>query len=115
MNLPLLSETLLTHSWKRSIDNNAIYGGGRVRNQLRAWELANPPPIVPEIPDLPMPGAVSNEFSRPKEGEERVVFDADSTPLDFQVFAHDELLDVGSRRGFLLPGDLLEFEYVQPP
>lgn len=32
---------------------------------------------------------------------------------DIPIFDDNELLDVGDRRGFLLPGDLVELTYVR--
>lgn len=37
--------------------------------------------------------------------------DEEETENDAPLILYDELIDVGNRRGFLLPGDLVELRY----
>ena len=52
-------------------------------------------------------------MTRPKEGDVRIesgdVIDDDN---GIALLGHEDLLDVGSKRGFLLPGDMVELMYV---
>lgn len=57
---------------------------------------------------------MSNNNTRPQPGDFRVEEDDDPDELDMPdlIFDRGDLVDVGSRRTFLLAGDLVELLYV---
>jgi len=67
--------------------------------------------MAPEPKDRPKKGDVSNNNTRPQPGDFRVEEDDDADELDL-IFDRGDLVDVGSRRTFLLAGDLVELLYV---
>jgi len=77
------------------------------------WESENSKPnYLPTINDYARPGATENYVTRPPDGDKFVSPDEGTISSDLPIFDRDELLDVGDRRGFLLPGDLVEIAYV---
>lgn len=70
--------------------------------------------MAPEPKDRPKKGDVSNNNTRPQPGDFRVEEDDDADELDMPdlIFDRGDLVDVGSRRAFLLAGDLVELLYV---
>jgi hypothetical protein len=78
---------------------------------LRQWEAENASTYVPpELDDSPKLGEVYNILTRPAEGEFRADHNVDGEHegLHETLFDQSDLLDVGSRREFLRPGDLVE-------
>jgi hypothetical protein len=60
-------------------------------------------------------GAVLNNTTRPQPGSFQIEGEEDEDDdfnLAAPIFDRDELVDVGNRRTFLLPGDLVELLYV---
>ncbi|ESZ92375.1 hypothetical protein SBOR_7230 [Sclerotinia borealis F-4128] len=79
-----------------------------IRERLRAWEAEHANSYVPIIiNDDAAPGTLENACTRIQdtrfEVDEENIMDDDISNIGF-----DDLVDVGSRRGFLIPGDLVE-------
>ena len=89
-----------------------------LRDRLREWEKEHAASYVmapvPRETNLGK-GAVLNNTTRPQpgsfqiEGEED---DYDDSNMAAPLFDRGELVDVGNRRTFLLPGDMVELLYV---
>lgn len=88
-----------------------------IRHRLRQWEAENAATYVPTMltVDAPQPGAIHNSLTRSQSGDFRADDEGgESDVLPEQIFDQDGLVDVGSKRSFLLPGDLVELSYVCP-
>ncbi|TAQ88991.1 hypothetical protein B7494_g2657 [Chlorociboria aeruginascens] len=84
------------------------------RRSLRIWEeesRVNESPIL-QLPDIPPKEEVGNVFTRPTDDFEIVRDDGDEVDDNTLIYDGDELLDVGHRRRFLLPGDLVELLFL---
>ncbi|KAG0651140.1 cyt-4 [Hyphodiscus hymeniophilus] len=57
-------------------------------------------------------GVVLNNLTHTDNGDHRIELDEDETENDAPLILYDDLVDVGDRRGFLLPGDLVELRAV---
>lgn len=83
-----------------------------MKERLRQWEVENAatytlPPDLAEIGDQ---GGILNDLTRTNDGDYRVALDKfeQGTEDDTLTIRLDEMVDVGDKRGFLLPGDLVE-------
>ena len=54
---------------------------------------------------------VLNNLTRTNDGDFRIEPDEEEAENDAPSMVYDELVDVGDRRLFLLPGDLVELRY----
>ncbi|KAF7867408.1 hypothetical protein EAF04_005491 [Stromatinia cepivora] len=80
-----------------------------IREQLRAWEAEHASQYVPvTINDDASPGTMENSSSRIQETKFEIDDEEDVVNDDIHNVGFDDLVDVGSRRGFLIPGDLVE-------
>ncbi|CAD6448035.1 1353846e-dc6b-43b6-9319-69fe45749672 [Sclerotinia trifoliorum] len=80
-----------------------------IRERLRAWEAENASQYVPvTINDNASPGTVENSSSRIQDIKFEIDDEEDVVNDDIHNVGFDDLVDVGSRRGFLIPGDLVE-------
>ncbi|KAG4031420.1 hypothetical protein MFRU_009g01940 [Monilinia fructicola] len=79
-----------------------------IRDRLRAWEAEHASRFVPiTTNDGAEPGSVENTSTRIEDSQ----FEIDNEDVDddgIENLGFDDLVDVGSRRGFLIPGDLVE-------
>ncbi|KAI9650507.1 3'-5' RNA exonuclease complex component [Ciborinia camelliae] len=79
-----------------------------IREGLRAWETENASPFVPvTINDDAEPGTLENSTTRIQDTKFEID-EEDAVDDGIANFGIDDLVDVGSRRGFLIPGDLVE-------
>lgn len=80
-----------------------------IRERLRAWEAENASQYVPvTINDNALPGTMENSSSRIQDTKFEIDDEEDVVDDDIHNVGFDDLVDVGSRRGFLIPGDLVE-------
>jgi hypothetical protein len=92
--------------------------GSSFRDRLRKWEIEH----AAEYVMAPVPkesnirqGEVLNNVTRPQPGDFRLEGDEDEYEdgnVHAPIFDRGEMVDVGSKRTFLLPGDLVELLYV---
>jgi hypothetical protein len=88
-----------------------------LRDRLRKWESENVPAMTPHIMetiDKPMPKAVQNSTVRPQSSDFYLELEADEyvDRDDEDINFEHDLVDVGLRRHFLVPGDMVELTYV---
>lgn len=88
-----------------------------IRQRLRQWETENAHKFtaVLDAVDLPQPGALWNTPQRQPSGQFQVDSEDADTSSDVSrvsLFDQNDLVDVGSTRAFLVPGDLVELRYV---
>lgn len=87
-----------------------------IRRRLRVWEAKNAHNFAspPELVDYVSPGQVTNSLTRMTTSEFEV--EQEVAPWNIGTigsrFDFDERLDVGHKRSFLLPGDLVELLYA---
>ncbi len=86
------------------------------RERLRQWEIdhAESFPVIPQVKEIAS-SDVLNNTTRPQVGEfqvEREQDDLEDDDMTTAGFRLGDLVDVGSKRSFLLPGDLVELLYV---
>lgn len=83
-----------------------------IRQRLRQWEVENAATfdLPPELEEWTGPGDMRNDLTRPLEGDQKIDSNEGPEEHDYSlhVFDRDDLLDVGARRKFLRPGDLVE-------
>lgn len=91
-----------------------------IRDRLRKWESENVTVLTPvtlntfEILDKPSKGLLSNSAVRPQSNDFYLELEEEESDVKDDgpaVFEHD-LVDVGLRRSFLVPGDMVELTYV---
>lgn len=85
-----------------------------IRERLRVWEAENSDRYVPVIiNDSAEPGSMENSSARIQDN--RFEIDEDDVVDDsISNVGFEDLADIGSRRGFLIPGDLVEVMCVCP-
>ncbi|PQE20946.1 hypothetical protein CJF30_00002282 [Rutstroemia sp. NJR-2017a BBW] len=80
----------------------------RIRERLKLWEAENSHKhVYVGNADDARPGLVGNSATR-VAGEEFEVDEDAETEVDDSKFTQDDLLDVGGKRGYFIPGDLVE-------
>ncbi|QSZ30093.1 hypothetical protein DSL72_004613 [Monilinia vaccinii-corymbosi] len=80
-----------------------------IRDRLRAWETQHASTYVPiTINDDAAPGNLENTSTRVPESKFEIDDEENLADDDPSNLGFDDLVDVGSRRGFLIPGDLVE-------
>jgi hypothetical protein len=83
-----------------------------IRKQLREWEIENSGSYIPAPTLRKEDGGLGGVTNSSRNQNEMVDIDRDMEKIDednyTQVFERDELVDVGVKRTFLLPGDLVE-------
>ncbi|TGO38802.1 hypothetical protein BHYA_0067g00330 [Botrytis hyacinthi] len=80
-----------------------------IRKRLEAWEAEHASQYVPvTINDDASPGSLDNASSRIQDTKFEIDDEEDAVYDDISTVRFDDLVDVGSRRGFLIPGDLVE-------
>lgn len=89
-----------------------------IRERLRQWELENVVSLNPmlDLYSKPVPGQVLNTGIHSQTNDFYVVnLEKEEDDMEdgggFTTFEHD-LVDVGLRRNFLMPGDMVEIVYV---
>ena len=66
---------------------------------------------TPDVGENAELGVVLNNLTRTNDGDFRIELDKEHIENDGPSLFYDELVDVGDRRAFLLPGDLVELRY----
>ncbi|ATZ45619.1 Bcdss1 [Botrytis cinerea B05.10] len=80
-----------------------------IRKRLEAWEAEHASQYIPvTINDDASPGSLDNASSRIQDTKFEIDDEEDAVHDDISSVRFDDLVDVGSRRGFLIPGDLVE-------
>jgi hypothetical protein len=85
-----------------------------IRERLQLWEAENSDKhVFIGNFDAARPGIVGNNATR-IDGDEFEVDEDAEAEVDHSYFTQDDLLDIGSKRGYFVPGDLVELLYVLP-
>ncbi|TGO90943.1 hypothetical protein BPOR_0045g00060 [Botrytis porri] len=80
-----------------------------IRQRLEAWEAEHASQYIPvTINDDASPGGLDNASSRIQDTKFEIDDEEDAVHDDISTVGFHDLIDVGSRRGFLIPGDLVE-------
>ncbi|RDL36802.1 uncharacterized protein BP5553_06154 [Venustampulla echinocandica] len=87
--------------------------GSDTRDRLKQWEIDHLPSFAPVIHenDSPTTEVISNTVARPPSNNEVEVADEDGGDA-IPRFDEDDLVDIGTGRMFLLPGDLVELSFT---